>query len=281
MIEPKIITANQLPKIPNIYALLVGEGGVGKTYFAATFPKPFFLTFKMEPRQGSIEGMGDHIKIGYIDALNGLTEFQYMEEVYLKDSGWFFQQLKDPSNPLDIKTLVLDSLSSLWKVCAYDTLGVRYDDKYSAANSKRDIDQLESKMTFDQRDITNNKVLSVVNRLAYYARVKNLNFIITGHLAVKETKDGDEVLRLLVGSKNFSTMKLLPFIDHKVIMDVDSTSKRWLNLDKTTRYPDAGCTTKPGHVLPQKISDITYEGFVKAIGYTLPEQINKTEKETK
>jgi hypothetical protein len=278
MIEPKIITANQLPDIPNIYGIVIGESNAGKTVFAATFPKPFFITFKIEPRQDSIAGMGDDIKIGYIEAANGLNEFEYLEEVYTKPGCWFFNQLNDKTNPLGIETIVLDSLTSLWKICAYSTLGYKYDDIYNSKVISKDYD---STLTLRQRTEINNKVLSVVNRISYYARAKKLNLIITGHLATKEDSEGNEILRLLVGSKNFSVMQLFPFVDHKMVIDVDAASKRWLHLDKTVRYPDVGCTTRNQKPLAQKTDKVSYEGLMEALGYDIKngKQNSESEKE--
>lgn len=112
----KPIRHKNRPKV--LRCLVFGDSGTGKTFFAASFPEPYFIEFDIHGSQGV-----DNSKYPWLPEDFPVDHIRTVKEAYehaeaLRDNGI----LTDPyGKGWDFKTIVVDPASKLWLFCQENT----------------------------------------------------------------------------------------------------------------------------------------------------------------
>lgn len=111
----KIIKLNEVKDIraKNIKMLLYSRQMLGKTTFAATFPKPFIVS-----TDGNIKGLEDIDKEAQAVILNDVVEHTTDSGRVIKRSGWeFFKEFVDDLIKDDeVETIVIDLIKDVYEI---------------------------------------------------------------------------------------------------------------------------------------------------------------------
>lgn len=271
---------------PKLDIAILGETKSGKTRLAREFPEPMIISFDIEKGLRSLQNAYpavDYIVVKKERGEYGDSHLSFLMNHILMKGSDLYEALRAPrpDEPPKKKyqTLVLDSLSSLYRICVYSVIG--YYDEFS----QNSLSTLDSKLSWDDRTEVYARFNKVISRLRFYAEKGDMHFVQIGHLSTS-TSEGEEISRLMVGSTNFAQNQLLPYIDNIILVAAEG-DKRWIYLTPTKKYPTIGCRTPIGKEIPAKIelssnpSVSNYETLMKTLGYEVEEKKEKKKEDKK
>lgn len=161
-----------------VRALVYGPTGVGKTTFAGTFPKPFFI----DSDKGGLTLKSKNIP--FVPLVHG-------DKAYAKvvDILQAIKQQQAPFDKLDVKTIVFDSLTSLMDMFIYEAMKYPQPGKLSR-------DPVNTKPEWDDYAAIGSRMKDIM------LRCKDLNLHVVALSGEKLEKD--ELRGTFVGQPNIT-----------------------------------------------------------------------------
>ncbi len=234
---------DELQGVPFLDVIVYGNAKVGKTRFASTFPKPFFISFAEEEGLESLRGQG---KIPYVQ----ISSIKELAETY----KYIVSQLgsKDKDKEIEIQTIVIDSLTSLWDLIV--------DEKVGKENA---IDSV--KIDWDTRTALNNHLFFFHRKFKALKQKYNVNVVFVAH--TDEKNDGEAVLRR-IGVGSITVAKHLAKNTNYILYLSVENDIRKLRLTADEQF-QSGVRSEAGIEVPSFLlnDDVNYDKLIQTLGF--------------
>jgi len=249
------IQTGDLEGNPYLNTLIYGEAKTGKTTLASTFPSPLFITFSSEGGIDTLRGNKNVLGILQCDNFNDFKQA----------TNFVTSSLKKKNSYSDAKTIVIDSLTTLWEVIVSSVLGL--DAKGADTTTT---------LTWDQRSEATAELMKIIHLFKKISAKGDKHVVFVAH--ADEMQDNDTIItRIGVSSKRVSK-RIAKDIDYIFNLGVPDGNHK-LRMKASDKY-QVGVRSPMGHEVPEALynEDVSFKGIMDALGFSKPKAKKKKKK---